>query len=68
MPTEGIATFAFGHSAPEGAAPTSLFTALNDPNRSAAIGCPPLAQAWEVNTAPDAAQIAVPRDYFSGTD
>ena len=68
MPPEGIATYAFGHSAPEGAAPTSLFTALNDPNRFRCERLPAAYARTGYNAAPVAAQLAAPRDYFSGTD
>ena len=78
VPIEGIATFAFGHHAPDGAAHSNPFAASADPNPERRERTPAFCERTgdnaapdtehQGNAAPDAAQLAAPGDYFSGTD
>ena len=68
MPTEGIATFAFGHHAPDGVAHSNLLAASADPNPERREPTPVSRERTGDNAAPDGAQMGATRDFLGATD
>ena len=68
MPPEGIANFAFGHPAPDGATRSNPFAALSDPNQPRCERTPAFRERTGDNAAPGATHQSAPRDYFGATD